>query len=476
MAGVKEPQPEIGRVPLNEPEMEQLVLGAAMLEAGTVDELNFLQPEHFYVTAHQQVWKAIVAVHDTGAHPDIALVSMQLKKMGVLDEVGGPFYISQLTNKVAASANAEYHARMVVQCWVNRRLGDITGEYLRRSYDPQEDVFELADGLTAAIDSVLEVTKKQPSISMEELAKEELQKMDQPTAPPHKTGYKSLDDFLGGGFLPADFWVVSARPGMGKSAFAIGSSVHSAMSGSKPSLFFELELVRRVANIRALAAYGGFRVHDLLSRKISVEEMTRLHEVYPSFSKLPLYWNFSEAATIDDIRRETARHIRRYDIGCVFIDQANWIKRPSYKDQNKEHEHITRNLRRIAKEFNIPVVLLHQMNREITGRTGHRPRLSDLKQSGSYEEDPQGVIFVHRPEYYGDTEDEFGPTAGRADIIIAKHSNGPVGTVHLRMDKESTCFVDDWNSVSQPPPMKPPTTKPPRDFTSPASADDDLPF
>lgn len=436
---------EVGKLPPQEPELEQAVLGAALLESNAVDELGFLKAEHFYVIAHQMIWSALLATVERGAKPDLGLVVHELKQRGELDIVGGAFYVSSLTNKVASAANAEHYARIIVQCWMLREYIAESQKVTQAAYEPGTDVFDLADAHAKRIDDIMELTRQKPTISLGELARTELERMDTPDVTRHPTGYRGLDDLLGGGW-PAELIVVSARPGQGKTSFLFASLILAAMSGARPAQVFQLELSRRVANNRGIAAFSGLSLAELMIKK----DPQRVHELHDEFSKLPVFYNFSPVG-IPEIRRECFRQKRLHKIGAVFIDQANWITVPQQRVPQEEHKMITRGLKRLALDLELPVILLHQMNREVVGRNSHRPRLTDLKGAGAYEEDAGVVIFPHRPEYYGETEDEYGMCAGRADIIVAKNSNGPLGVVHLRFDAPAARFVDDWGEPFSPP-------------------------
>ena len=444
---------EVSKLPPQAPELEKAVLGAAMLQSDIFDEIGYLKADMFYVEAHSKIWTAITSVHDTGAMPDILLVTMELMKMGVMDGVDlSPHYISSLTDKVAGTSNVDFHARVIQEKWMLREQIRISEEVKNAAYDAGADVFDIADKMEKDLDLVLEGSRVESTITMTELADTELAKLDQPDVARQTSGWKSLDELLGGGWMPGDLIVVAARPGMGKTALAVGSALGGAIHGKHPSLFFEAEVSRTPFNDRLVAAHAGISLAALASRKCTQAELQRRHEAHDRFRSLPLFLNFASAPTFSDIRREARLHLRKHNISTIFIDQANWVKLPGEKERRDELGDLTRAARRFSKDTGITTVLLHQMSREVTSRVGHVPRLSDLKDSGSFEENAQGVILLHRPEYYGDAEDQYGPTLNRADVILAKYSMGKPGTIHLRFDPPTASFHDDWGSPLPPPP------------------------
>lgn len=452
-------QMESGKLPPQAKEIEQALLGCVIQHSDAYEAVAYLQPSDFYVHAHVLIWEAVQDLKNSGVVPELLALTQRLIDRGTLDIAGGAFYVAQLVGKIASSANVDHYGRIIKQQSMLRSIITLSSEASRSAYEPGTDVFELVDTVVQRIDKMMEVAQSRPSVTMGELADDQLSKIDDKHEV-YSTGYQRLDKLLGGGWQPGDLWTVSARPGMGKTSFAMASARGAVRSGAGPCAFFQLELTERVTWSRMVAVDGQFNLSDVVARRLPPDELRRLHALHDSIRKLPIFFNFSTSATVEDIRREASRLIRTHGIKCLFIDQANWIKVPEELENGKEvfkHQHITRSLRKCAKELNIPIILMHQMNREITNRGGNYvPKLSDLKNSGSYEEDSQGVLFIHRLEYYGIAEDEHGPTHNRADLIVAKHSNGAVGTIHTRFVPESVGFVDDWSSpIPQPSPFAP---------------------
>jgi replicative DNA helicase len=446
-----------------------------MLEAGAFGDVSgWLKAEHMYVPAHRQLWAACLALYERGEAIDMLTVKHELIRRGELEAVGGPFYISQLTNKVASSANVEWHGRIIVQYWVQREVIRIGAEAMRDGYDNTEDAFDLAERTSVMVDKMMEEVARKSSTTLGAVAEEQLGNMDKEKKPVHSTGFERLDNALGGGWSDGDLVIIAGRPGMGKSSFAFSSLLASAQRGH-PCAVFSLELGEVKTNARLLSIYTGIPLHKILSGteprgKLNTDDLAKIHATHTAFAKLPIYPNFNNGLTISELRSEVGRMVRRYGITAVYIDQLTWITAPErVKDPVGA---ITRGCKRIALEFDIPIILLHQLSRAVTARKGdNRPELTDLRDSGAAEQDAQVVVFPHRPEYYGTGSDEGGDTKGRADIIIAKNTNGPLDTVALYFDAQCTAFRDsDPNLFSTAPHPHNRTTSAKEETTS------DLPF
>lgn len=463
---------DAGKLPPQAPDLEQAVLGACMQERGAFDEVSYLKSDMFYAEAHKMIWEAIGQVHARDAHPDMLLVTEQMKQNGTLDIAGGAYYISQITNKVAGSANVDHHARIIQQMWMKREVIRISKDREREAYDEQSDVFDVLQKAEQEWATIQENLMVESTIPFSELADSELEDYDKEKPPAQSTGYESLDKLLNGGWHQGDFVIIAARPGMGKTAFEVGSILRGATE-KNPLLVFQAEVSKTPFNDRFVAAHSGISLADLTARQVNDRDMKLRHNNHTAFRGLPIYVNFSSAPSVPDLRREVIRHKRLYDIKTIFLDQFNWVRLPGEKDRKEEVDEAARSLRRIAKDLDVTFVALHQMNRDVTNRRSHKPQLSDLRESGAFENDAQLVIFLHRPFYYGDAEDENGPTKDRADIIVAKHSSGATGVVSLRFDPETASFHDDWNTHI--PPATPPTPHP-DDRTDPKVDKDDLPF
>lgn len=448
---------EVGKIPPQAPELEQCVLGAALLDYRAMADVGFLKPEHFYVDAHKRIWTACMTMYEKGDPIDLVTMCHYLKRSAELDVIGGAFYLATLTGKMASARNIEYHARIIVQEFVAREVIKHSAESMREGYDETEDAFDVAERAEKRVSEMIQDVAVKTSTTLGSVAEEQLTNMDKPRKDVHSTGFEKLDRALGGGWSDGDLIIIAGRPGMGKSSFAFSSLLASAKRGH-PCALFSLELGEAKTNSRLVSIDTGIPLHRILSGaglkgQLTPDDIARMHVRHSEFAKLPVYTNFNNGLTLPELRSEIGRMVRRYGITAAYIDQLTWITAP---DRVKDPVGaITRGCKRIALEFDIPIILLHQLSRAVTARKGdNRPELTDLRDSGAAEQDAQVVVFPHRPEYYGTGDDELGSTKGRADIIIAKNTNGPLDTVSLYFDAPCTAFRDEdpnlFTSVPHP--------------------------
>jgi replicative DNA helicase len=453
--------------PPNAPELEQAVLGAVLIDPDAlVLVMGFLRAEHFYNPSHRSIYGACEALFSAGPPAELLTVVQQLRKMGELAAAGGPQYLAELTNKVASGANVEVHARIVMQEWARREVMRIGKEAAAKAQDEREDVFDAMDATEAAYMAIQQAVSIKAGESIAELATEFLRDLDKPKPQRHSTGLRDLDKALGGGWSGGDLILIAGRPAMGKTSAAFSMVYNSAQAGHASGLF-SLELGREKTNARLVSIGTGIPVPVILAGGYGVDNLKRIHEHHVSYVKMPVQVNFATGIGIAELRSEVSRMKKAASITALFIDQLNWIRAP--KGEKDPVGAVTRALKNIAMEHNIPVVCLHQLSRAVETRGGDkRPQLTDLRDSGAAEQDAQVVIFVHRPEYYGVTDDNEGSTVGRADLIIAKNSNGPTGSVRVRFDAHCARFRDN---DFEPPEFAQPVPTP-----QPVEADEDLPF
>lgn len=438
---------EMGKLPPQAPELEQCVLGAALLDYRAMADVGFLKPDHFYVDAHKRIWTACVAMYEKGDPIDLVTMCHYLKRSGELDIIGGPFYLAQLTGKMASSRNIEFHARIIVQEFVGREVIHHSADSMRDAYDTTSDPFDVAEKAERLVAEMIQEVAVKSSTTMGDVAEEQLANMDKPKKEVHSTGFEKLDRALGGGWSDGDLIIIAGRPGMGKTSFVFSSVLASAKRGNACALF-SLELGESKTNARMVSIDTGIPLHRILSGSgakglLTPDDIARMHAAHAAFAKLPVYTNFNNGLSIAELDSEIGRLVRRKGITAAFIDQLTWVNAPErVKDPVAA---ITRGCKRIALKYDIPIILLHQLSRAVTARknSDNKPELTDLRDSGAAEQDAQAVIFPHRPEYYGTGDDELGSTKGRADIIIAKNTNGPLDTVSLYFDAPCTAFRDE---------------------------------
>jgi replicative DNA helicase len=459
---------ELGKKPPQAIDLEEAILGAAMLEKEAIFNVQgLLKPESFYKEAHQKIYRAIQAL-SSGHNPiDLYTVSEELKKKGELEEVGGDYYLSQLTLKVGSAAHVEYHAKVVAQKYIQRELIRISSETQHDAFDDAIVVDELLDDVQQKIFELVEGNMRsetQHIRALIEVVTKEMETVEQD----HEglsgipSGFPSLDRMTLG-WQPSDFSIVAARPSMGKTAFVLTMARNMAVDHHIPVAFFSLEMSSTQLVKRLLVSETGIDSTKIRGgTKMNSEDWRVLNNKIGNLIEAPLYIDDTAALSIFEFRAKARRLVSSHKIKIIFIDYLQLMTGPPSTHGFREQEvsAISRSLKAIAKELSIPIIALSQLNRMVETRTSNkRPQLSDLRESGAIEQDADLVLFIHRPEYYGLTEDEHGmSTQGMAEIIIAKHRNGSIGNFQMRFINHQAKFVDDINGdagQSQP------------DFTSP---------
>tara|TARA_B100000780_G_C21108775_1_gene447908 strand:- start:63 stop:1583 length:1521 start_codon:yes stop_codon:yes gene_type:complete len=464
---------ELGKVPPQAVDLEEAVLGALMLEREAVnDVIDILQPESFYKEAHQKIYGAIKELFGKSQPIDILTVTEELRKSGELDVVGGPYFISQLTNRVASAANVEFHARIISQKYIQRELIRISSETIKDAYDETTDVFDLLDKAESNLFKVAEGNLRKSFDSMSGLVAqaikqvEELSKKDDGVSG-IPTGFTNLDKVTSG-FQPSDMIVLAARPGMGKTAFVLSLTRNSAVEFKIPVAVFSLEMSSIQLVNRLIAAETELDAEKLKKGNLANHEWEQLNAKVGALSNAPIFIDDTPALSVFELRAKCRRLKAQHDIQMVIIDYLQLMTAGGdNKGGNREQEisTISRSIKSIAKELHVPVIALSQLSRAVETRGGDkRPQLSDLRESGAIEQDADMVMFIYRPEYYNITEDADGnPTQGTGEIIIAKHRNGALENVKLKfinrlakftnldLDEEFTAFESlpmgqDFNS------------------------------
>lgn len=431
------------RVPPQAPELEQAVLGAILIkdDIGIAEVGDLLRPEVFYVHAHQLIYAAIKSLYDRGVDVDILTVVNELKARGELDIVGGAFYISELTSKVSSSAHLQSHTLIILQSFISRETIRLNADAMSKAYDG-EDAFEVAEQTIRELESSIANNLKRRAISYADAEASELERMDAPKRQTHTSGFKALDKVIGG-YQRGDLIIIAARPAMGKSSLAT-SSVMGAVELSQPTGLFSLELNAEKMQARLFSRRSGVPLASIVRDELTQAQIAKRHEYMGQSKSLPLWIRYDSGISIEDLKAEATRMVRNHKVGCIVIDQLNWIKPPRSQNRDTEVGAITRALKQLAMQLDIAVVLLHQLNRSVETRGGEkRPVLFDLRDSGNVEQDAQVVLLLYRPEYYGITEDALGSTLGLVEVIVAKNSNGPCDTVRLRFNNETASVHEE---------------------------------
>ncbi|MCG2459438.1 replicative DNA helicase [Flavobacteriaceae bacterium F89] len=466
---------ERGKIPPQSLDLEEVVLGAMMIDKKGVDEvIDILHPDVFYKDAHRYIYEAIFKLFESSEPVDLLTVSAQLKKDGRLDLAGGDFYLIKLTQKVASSAHIEFHARIILQKFIQRSLIKISSEIIKEAYEESTDVFDLLDNAEAKLYDVTQGNLKRSAETAQNLviqAKrriEEIANKEGLSGIP--SGFDKLDK-LTSGWQPSDLIIVAARPGMGKTALTLSMARNIAVNSNIPVAFFSLEMSSVQLITRLISSETGLSSEKLRTGRLEKHEWEQLNVKVKSLESAPLFIDDTPSLSIFDLRAKARRLASQHGIRMVVIDYLQLMTAGgSQKGGNREQEisTISRNLKALAKELNVPVIALSQLSRAVETRGGSkRPILSDLRESGAIEQDADIVSFIYRPEYYKIDEwddDERSPTTGQAEFIVAKHRNGGLDSIRLKFIGQLGKFenLDDFDS--------------PFEFQSKMNADGENPF
>ena len=433
-------------------DLEKAVLGALMIDNESLsDTIDAVQVEYFYKIEHQKIFEAITNLFNKTQPIDILTVTEELKKMGQLEFVGGLAYISELTNNVASASNTEFHARIIAEKFIKRSLINISNNIIGDAFNESVDIFDLLNSAEEKLFTVTEGTLRKSYDKMSTLIKGALSnieilrnKEDSLSGVP--SGFSNLDRITSG-WQRSDLIIVAARPGMGKTAFALSMARNIAIDHQTSIGLFSLEMSSEQLVNRLIASEAELGANKLRKGDLADHEMVQLHEKIKHLSEAPIYIDDTPGLTIFELRAKARRLVKNHNVGIIMIDYLQ-LMHAGGNAGNREQEisTISRSLKGIAKELKIPVIALSQVNRGVESRTGvgsKRPMLSDLRESGAIEQDADIVTFIYRPEYYKIYEwDNGDDSRGQSEIIIAKHRNGSLANVRLKFTAEFAKFSD----------------------------------
>ena len=450
---------EKGKIPPQAIDLEEVVLGAMMIDKKGVDEvIDILNSEAFYKESHQYIFEAILSLFENSEPIDLLTVSSQLKKDNRLELAGGDFYLISLTQKVSSSAHIEFHARIILQKYIQRSLIKISNEIIEESYDETKDVFDLLDKAEAKLYDVTQGNIKKSSETAQSLVIQAKKKIE---AISNKDGLSGIPsgfdkiDKLTSGWQESDLIIIAARPGMGKTALTLSMARNIAVNQNIPVGFFSLEMSSVQLITRLISSETGLSSEKLRTGRLEKHEWEQLNVKVKSLEKAPLFIDDSPSLSVFDLRAKARRLSSQHGIKLLIVDYLQLMTiGGNNKGGNREQEisTISRNLKALAKELSIPVIALSQLSRAVETRGGSkRPILSDLRESGAIEQDADIVSFIYRPEYYKIDEwddDDRSPTDGQAELIVAKHRNGGLDNLRLKFIKELGRFanIDDFDS------------------------------
>lgn len=452
--------PEIGKLQPQARELEEAVLGALMLEKDAYSIVSdILKPESFYDPIHQIIYKAIVGLAVRQAPIDMLTVVEQLKKEGELEVVGGPVYIGQLTEKVGSAAHIEFHARIIAQKYLARELISFSSTVANKAFDETSDVDDLMQEAEGKLFEISQRNVKKDVTQINPIIKEALDLLQIAANRDDglsglQTGFTALDKITSG-WQNSDLVVIAARPAMGKTAFVLSMAKNMAVSYNYPVALFSLEMANVQLVNRLIVNTCEIPGEKIKNGQLAAYEWEQLDFKIKELYDAPLYIDDTPSLSVFELRTKARRLVREHGVKMIIIDYLQLMNASgmNYGSREQEVSMISRSLKGLAKELNIPIIALSQLNRGVEGRAGaegKRPQLSDLRESGAIEQDADMVCFIHRPEYYKILEDDKGNSLiGLAEIIIAKHRNGATGDVTLRFKSEFARFQnvdDDFNT------------------------------
>jgi replicative DNA helicase len=433
--------------PPSAPEIEAAVLGAMLIEKEAVPKaIELLTKDSFYLRQHQMIFDTMVSLFESNEPIDTVTLYEELKKRNQVEEVGGAVYLSKLSQNISSAANVEFHSKIIIEKQILRGLISSSHQIAQAAYEGNLDAFDILDDAERKIFEITEAHLQRSFQGMDRAVRDALEYIEAIHSQKERkfsvpTGFYELDEMLGG-FQKSDLIIVAARPSMGKTAFALTLARNAAIDHGIPIGIFSLEMSTMQLIIRMLCAEGRLNAHLVRTGKLPSEEGVKLSKNAHKLINAPLYVDDSPSQTVLEIRAKARRLKAEKNIGMIIIDYLQLMQGPA-KAESREREisHISRSLKALAKELNIPVIALAQLNRAVETRTDKKPQLSDLRESGSIEQDADVVIFLNRPEYYGIDKDENGESnEGVAEIIIGKQRNGPTGQVRLAFIKDYARF------------------------------------
>lgn len=442
-------------------ELEQAVLGALMIEKDAISQVGeILKPDSFYDNRHKLIYQAIQKLNFEQKPIDILTVTEQLKSSNHLEEVGGPFYITQLSSMVASSAHIEYHARIIAQKYAARQLITFSSGILERAFDATQDVDELMQSAQGQLFELAQNNQKKDYSHIDPIIGEAYEMLKKASARTDglsgiASGFHELDKMTSG-WQNSDLVILAARPAMGKTAFALSMAKNIAVDQNIPVAFFSLEMANVQLVNRIISNVCEIKSEKIRSGQLAPYEWGQLDYKMKDLYGKPFYTDDTANLSVNEFCTKARRLVKEHGVQLIMIDYLQLMNASgmSFGSRQEEVSMISRSLKGLAKELQIPILALSQLNRGVAnreGEAGKRPQLSDLRESGAIEQDADMVVFIHRPEYYHILNDEKGrDLRGKAEIIIAKHRNGAVGDVLLSFKGEYARFQNPDEDMNIP--------------------------
>lgn len=438
-------QPEGARVPPQNIEAEASLLGALLIDADAVVKIaDTVSAQDFYDERHQRIYEAVIHLYEKHSPIDVLTLSDQLKGTGFIDMVGGPAYLTELTNFVPTAAHAEQYAQIVAQKALRRRLIKASQDIVGLGFDEAKNLQELIEEAETRLFEVSQRHVKQDITSLETILAESFDRLDELHKDKGKirgvpTGFKDMDNILAG-LQRSDLFILAARPSMGKTALALNLAHNVALSANEPVLVFSLEMSKEQLVDRMLSMESGVDAWALRTGNLTDADFEKIGHAMGALSEAQIYIDDTPGITVSELRTKARREAHQHPLGLIIVDYLQLMSGGARfgGDGNRVQEisEISRGLKGIARELNVPLIALSQLSRSVESRSPQIPQLADLRESGSIEQDADVVAFIYREDYYNPETDRKNIT----DIFIKKHRNGPTGGVELYFDKEKQRF------------------------------------
>ena len=427
------------RLPPHSIESEMCVLASMMLDKEMIGEIaQRIDREAFFQADHQIIYDVLLKMYEQNRPIDAVLLREELAKRQLLEEVGGNAYLGAILNTVPSAAHGVHYAGVIREKSLLRQLIAASNDILRDAYAPHEQAELVLDKAEKKIFDIAQKKIGNAMVPLETVLHEVFEMLAERGQRGVETGFLDLDDMLNG-LQNGEMIIVAARPSMGKTAFAMNLIEHISADSLMATAVFSLEMSKQQLAQRMLTSRGNIDAQKLRKGMLNSHEFHHLATVVAQLSKAPIWVDDSPGLTPLDLRAKCRRLKLQHDIKCVMIDYMQLMDNPGPESRQQQISEISRGIKAVAREINVPVIALSQLNRASEGRDGHRPRMSDLRESGSIEQDADVICLLHREDYYRRTEPDFVPD-GIAEVIIAKQRNGPTGTVKLTFLDKSTRF------------------------------------
>jgi replicative DNA helicase len=441
------------KLPPQHLEAEQSVLGGILIENEAINRVTeILDADDFYRDAHRKIFNALINLSERDEPADLITLTNELRKTDQLDSIGGASYLTSLIDSVPTAANIEYYAKIVKEKAILRKLIQTSTEIITQSYEDRGDVEVFLDEAERAIFEISEKRVRPSFYPIRDIVKESFktierlfQKKELVTGVP--SGFKELDRMTAG-FQPSDLIIIAGRPSMGKTAFCLNVAQYAAIENKIPVAVFSLEMSKEQLVIRMLCSEAHVEGTRLRTGYLNESDWPKLTIAAGNLSEAPIYIDDTAALSVLELRAKARRLKSERGLGMLIIDYLQLMKgRARVENRQQEISEISRSLKALSKELSIPVIAVSQLSRKTEERTGNRPQLSDLRESGAIEQDADLIIFIYRDEIYNRAEDN--PNRGKAEVIIGKQRNGPIGKIDLAFLDKFTTFKDLYRGETE---------------------------